>query len=72
MSDAILDTRFQCDICESIAGTFPVTVPMPGLRVLYHVCSDDCEAEARQRGRNAWDEWNKLHAEELGDSSYER
>ncbi len=55
--------QFQCDICEAIAGTWTVIVPMPGLRVAYHVCCDECEAEARQRGRNVWDEWNKRQKE---------
>lgn len=51
--------QFQCDICGGIAGTYTVIIDMPGLRVRYCVCSDECEADARQRGRHAWDEWNK-------------
>jgi len=54
-----MSEHFQCDICEAIAGTWPVEVHMPMLRVLYHVCSDECEAEAHHRGRVAWDEWTK-------------
>ena len=48
----------ECDICGKWAGRH-VDVSMLRLRVHYHVCSDACEAEAKQRGRNAWDEWNK-------------
>jgi hypothetical protein len=53
----------QCDICTSKIETRPVEISMPGLRVLYHVCSDTCEEEAQQRGKNAWQEWLKRQQE---------
>jgi len=69
MSEVSMLDHFQCDICGAISGTYTVIVPMPGLRVAYHVCSDDCEEEARQRGRNAWDEWNKRQEGQVDDET---